>query len=146
MNTISLVLNGKTAAEIALMPARQRASLTTLYRPSSLTTPSASPTLSARSSPSKRPQARRQVSRDSPGWYNTDGGMTLDDFAKRLDTYMSRFEQWQSKCAQNAVMALMRPTPIVLFLFNPISMLVWLLVAAVWLSTRFGRSEAGAEG
>ncbi|KAF2764987.1 hypothetical protein EJ03DRAFT_355292 [Teratosphaeria nubilosa] len=145
MNTISLVLNGKTAADIALMPERQRASLTTLYRPSSLITPSASPSLSARSSPSKRPQARRQVSRDSPGWYNTDGGMTLDDFAKRMNTYMSRFEQWQSKCAQNVVMALMRPTPIVLFLFNPISMLVLLLVAAVWLSTRFGRSEVGAE-
>jgi hypothetical protein len=57
--------------------------------------------------------------------------MTLDDFAHRLNTTTKRIERWQGACAQNVVMALMRPTPIVLFLFNPVSLVLWGLVV-VW--------------
>ncbi|KAK4543594.1 hypothetical protein LTR36_005489 [Oleoguttula mirabilis] len=57
--------------------------------------------------------------------------MTLDDFAKRLDTTLSRLQQFQGRCAQNAVMALMGPTPLVLFLFNPVTIVVWLVVGSM---------------
>ena len=121
MNTTSLVLNGRTAVSIAQLPERQRATLTTL-----------SPSTKAR-----RPApAKRQLSRDSPGWYNTEDGMTLDDFAKRLNTTLSRIEQFQSRCAQNVVMALMRPTPLVLFVFNPICLIVWVVLLVWWIVGR----------
>lgn len=68
--------------------------------------------------------------------------MTLDDFAKRLNTTISKFEQWQSRCAQNVVMALMRPTVVVLFVFNPISLLLWVVLMVWWLSG----GRAGGEG
>jgi hypothetical protein len=145
MNTISLVLNGRTAADITMLPERQRATLTTIYaRQLSSSSMPPTPSLSGRSTPSsppKRPQQhKRQYSRDSPGWYNTEGGMTLDDFAKRLNTNISKFEQWQGRCAQNVVMALMRPTPMVLFLFNPISLFIWILVALCWISVKMSGS------
>jgi hypothetical protein len=60
--------------------------------------------------------------------------MTLDDFAHRLNTTTKRIERWQGACAQNVVMALMRPTPIVLFLFNPVSLVLWMLFAIWYLS------------
>lgn len=134
MNTISLVLNGRTAADIALLPEKQRASITTLYSHRPLTPGS------IKSRPT-RPTHSRQSSRDSPGWYNTDGGMTLDDFAKRLDTTLSRVEQWQGRCAQNVVMALMRPTPIVLLVFNPISVILYIVLVCWWVVGRLGANE-----
>ena len=78
-----------------------------------------------------RPQTRRQTSLDSPGWYNTEGGMTLEDFTLRFTTYQKRFERYQNRCAQNIVMALIGPTPVALFVFNPIALLIWLLVG-IW--------------
>ena len=57
----------------------------------------------------------------------------MDDFAKRLNGVIGRFEQWQGRCAQNVVMALMRPTPMVLFVFNPISLMLWIVVLVWWL-------------
>nr|POE72389.1 hypothetical protein CFP56_12262 [Quercus suber] len=140
MNTVSLVLNGRTAADIALLPERQRSSITTIHARPHLSRSSSylsSPRGSPRSKPS-RPTPSRQISRDSPGWYNTDGGMTLDDFAKRLNTTLSRFEQWQGRCAQNVVMALMRPTPIALLVFNPISVLLYVLLICWWVVGRSG--------
>lgn len=91
------------------------------------------PTTPSSPSPStKRPPHKRHPSRDSPGWYNTEDGMTLDDFAQRLNTTLSRLEQYRGRCAQNLVMALMRPTPLVLFVFNPMSLVVWIVVGVVW--------------
>jgi len=59
--------------------------------------------------------------------------MTLDDFSRRLDTRLSKIERYQSKCAQNIVMALMTPTPVALFLLNPISLLIWMVLAVWWI-------------
>ncbi|EMC91848.1 hypothetical protein BAUCODRAFT_152212 [Baudoinia panamericana UAMH 10762] len=127
MNTTSLLLTGRTAADISLLPQRQAASLTTIYHHKK-TAPSSS------SSPRKPAIKRTPTStRDSPGWYNTEGGMTLDDFAARLNTTLSRFEQWQGKCAQSVVMALMRPTPIMLFVLNPVALMIWLALVGWWL-------------
>ena len=149
MNTSPLTLNGRTTADIAILPERQRANLKSSLRPklySSMTfsegtaqsgsRPKLSSSLSYSGRPTlpKRPSYRRQASRESPGWYNTEGGMTLDDFAKRLDTTLSRIEQYGTRSAQSVVMALMTPTPIALFIFNPVSLLIWLVVAIWWLS------------
>jgi hypothetical protein len=133
MNTTSLVLNGRTAVDISLMPERRAASLTTIY-PKSSSSP-LSPTLFG-ASPKRPGHKRSPPSRDSPGWYNTEGGMTLDDFAARLNSLIGKFEQWQGKCAQNVVMALMRPTPIALFVLNPIALVLWIALFAWWLSGR----------
>lgn len=142
MNSLSLVLNGRTASEISLLPERQRSSLTCLTRDfSSISLPtlatfsnSAHPLtpLSGASSPKSRPGSSRRSSRDSPGWYNTDDNPTLDDFARRLETKMKKFEIWRGRSAQNVVMALMRPTPVVLFLFNPMMFLVWIVLLVSW--------------
>lgn len=128
MNTASLVLNGRTAASIALLPERQRSSITMISRPKLQSSYSSS---SGTTTPTRRPPHKRRTSRDSPGWYITDGGMTLDDFAKRLNTTLSRIEQYQGRCAQNVVMALMGPTPLLLFIFNPVT--IFLLVLIWWL-------------
>ncbi|KAK5117307.1 hypothetical protein LTR62_005924 [Meristemomyces frigidus] len=147
MNTTSLLLNGQTAASFSLLPERKRATLTTLYsRPTptrTATAPTAYSLISSPptprlggSSPAKRPDHKRSpasISRESPGWYNTEDGMTLDDFAERLNSLIGRFERWQGKCAQNVVMALMRPTPIVLFVFNPVALVLWMVVLWLWL-------------
>jgi hypothetical protein len=51
-------------------------------------------------------------------------------------------EIYQGRCAQNIVMALLRPTPLVLFLFNPICLLlVWLCVVVWW----FAKPGSGGE-
>ena len=68
--------------------------------------------------------------------------MTLDDFARRLDTTLSRLEQWQARCAQNMVMALMRPTPLIIFVFNPVCLMLWLALAVWW----FVRASGGSGG
>lgn len=152
MNTLSLVLNGRTASEISVLPERQRSSLTRLTRKfsSSISLPTLATFGSAPPSPllsgasalrSSRPGSSRRSSRDSPGWYNTEHNPTLDDFARRLETRMKRFEIWRGKSAQNVVMALMRPTPIVLFLFNPIALALWFVLLVWWLSS--GLASAG---
>lgn len=58
--------------------------------------------------------------------------MTLDDFAQRLNTMLGRFEQWQGQCAKNVVMALFSPTPVVLFVFNPLALMLWVVLAVCW--------------
>jgi hypothetical protein len=68
----------------------------------------------------------------SPGWYNREGELTLEDFARKLNTRGKRFEVWVGKCAQNFVMALFSPTPLVLFLFNPISLMLWMILG-LWM-------------
>jgi hypothetical protein len=92
-----------------------------------------SPTLSGASTP-RRPGSVRS---NSSGWYTpNENNLTLEELAKRMNTRAKRLEIYQGRCAQNIVMALLRPTPLVLFLFNPIClMLVWLCVVIWWMST-----------
>jgi len=122
MNTTSLILNGRTAATIFLFPERQKATITTLCRRQPL-----NPSSSGRSTP-------RRSLRDSPGWYNTQDNPSLEEIARKLETRLSRFEQWRSRCAQNIVMALMRPTPVVLFLFNPVAIMIWVAILSWWVA------------
>ena len=126
MSTTAIILASRTtAANMSPLPEAQHATNPLAYaafRPKTWTLPTI---------PNKRPTYKRRQSSDSPGWYNTEGGLTLDDFKNRLDTKLYRIEQWQNRCAQNSVMALMRPMPVVLFLCNPITVLIWLAVA-VW--------------
>ena len=125
MSTTSIVLNGQTSptttAEFSPLPPTQPLLRSWSFPTTTFTHPK----------PKRPAYTKRQPSRDSPGWYNTEDVPTLDDFAKRLESKLSRLQQWQTRCAQNVVMALMRPTPVVLFLFNPITVLIWLMVA-VW--------------
>lgn len=136
MNTVSLVLNGRTTADLAQLPEKQRATITTLF-----STPPSSPLLGP-----KRPPHKRQLSRDSPGWYNTEGGMTLDDFAERCKTTLSRCEWWVGRSGQNVVMALMRPTPLLLFFLNPVSIFLWVMVFLVWMWAREHAPAVTPEG
>lgn len=129
MNTTSLLLNGRTATSISLLPERQAATLTTLTV--------------RRQRPAHKRASPSTPNRNSPGWYNTDGGLTLDDFARRLNTRISKFEQWQGRCAQNVVMALMRPTPVSLFLFNPMALLIYLGLVVWWVSARLSGEAEG---
>lgn len=184
MNTLSLVINGRTASDISLIPARQRSSLTTLPTRKSLsrtfsdlstfslgepaTSAPPSPMLSGQSTPrpstagsmrpgssgswhpfsrsgsmtpTLRPGSSRSSSKGSPGWYNTENNLTLDDFARKLNTRAKRFEIWQGRCAQNVVMALLRPTPLVLFLLNPLCLILYVVLAVYWLSSGSGSVE-----
>ncbi|KAF2165932.1 hypothetical protein M409DRAFT_23663 [Zasmidium cellare ATCC 36951] len=156
MNTISLVLNGRTAADIRLLPEKQRASITTLppsRRPffahartmssSSTISTITSPSLSSGTSTPRRPgSSSSRTSTPGSGWYNTENNPTLDDYARQLSTVSKKIEIWQGKCAQNVVMALMRPTPIVLFALNPICLILYVLVG-VWWMARGGGKESG---
>ncbi|EME78909.1 uncharacterized protein MYCFIDRAFT_209093 [Pseudocercospora fijiensis CIRAD86] len=88
MNTISLVLNGKTASYIHSLPEKQRSSITTttIHHSSPRPRPqfSSTPPFPAMSSPS-RPHSRK--SSYSPGWYTpNEYNFTLEDFAQKLNT------------------------------------------------------------
>ncbi|TKA35905.1 hypothetical protein B0A54_12352 [Friedmanniomyces endolithicus] len=87
------------------------------------------------SPPRQRPPYKRSSSSSSrsSGWYDTTRNPTLDDIAARLNTSLSRFEQWQSRCAQNVVMGLLGPTPVVLlFVLNPVGLVVWGVLLGWW--------------
>jgi hypothetical protein len=86
-----------------------------------------------------RPTLRhsRTSSRDSTGWYLDHDTPTLEDFATRAQTMAKRIERYQSQCATNVVMALIGPTPIMMLLvFNPLAILLWVVVGVVWWSVR----------
>ncbi|TKA38752.1 hypothetical protein B0A54_08716 [Friedmanniomyces endolithicus] len=85
-----------------------------------------------RSSPSTTSSSSTSSSSTSSGWYDTTHNPTLDDIAARLNTTLSRFEQWQSRCAQNVVMGLLGPTPVVLFVLNPVALAVWGVLLGWW--------------
>lgn len=150
MNSLSLVLNGRTAADISLLPTKQRATITTLppsrrpplFRSMSLSLPS-SPD-SGTTTPSRRPGS--SSSTPGTGWYNQENALTLDDYARRLNTASKRLEIWQGKCAQNVVMALMRPTPIVLFALNPICLILYVVLGVWWVVFASGGGKGEAEG
>ncbi|GIZ41331.1 hypothetical protein CKM354_000463800 [Cercospora kikuchii] len=172
MNTLSLVLNGKTDAYIRSLPTDSRDLISIVHLPAAKSTKAQRPSLarsayteypaevrsqrfsfsrsfsfsetmpsltstivsSAPSSPtSSRPGSRRSSSRGSPGWYSKEGELTLEDFAKKLQTRSKKFEVYMGKCAQNVVMALFAPTPlVVLFLLNPISLILWTILGIWW--------------
>lgn len=148
MNSLSLVLNGRTAADIALLPEKQRASIISLppsrralfarTRTMSASTISSSappsPALSGASTP-RRPGSSSKTSTPGSGWYNQENIPTLDDYARRLNTASKKIEIWQGKCAQNVVMALMRPTPIVLFALNPICLILYVVLGVWWMAS-----------
>ena len=152
MNTLSLVLNGKTSTHLRSQP-NQRDLITLTHIPSkrpslsrasyteypTQTTPtqkrfSISRSLSgfSVSTISSSPSHSRRSSRGSPGWYSKEGELTLEDFAEKLKTRSKRFEVYMGRCAQNLVMALLSPTPLMLFLFNPISLVCW-VVLGLWM-------------
>ncbi|KAK3071197.1 hypothetical protein LTR53_009077 [Teratosphaeriaceae sp. CCFEE 6253] len=118
-------------------PALNHAMLRSTQSPRSTT---ASPPKSPVASP-RRPQPPRAPSSrssDNAGWYHTADNLTLDDFAARLDTTLYRLAAWQTRCAQNVVMALMGPAPLVLFALNPMALVVWAPML------RLGREYGGA--
>ncbi|KAK3113879.1 hypothetical protein LTR53_008396 [Teratosphaeriaceae sp. CCFEE 6253] len=97
--------------------------------------------------PPRRPQPPRAPSSrssDKAGWYHTADNLTLDDFAARLDTTLYRLATWQTRCAQNVVMALMGPAPLVLFALNPMALVVWAAMLVWWVVGRGG--ERGMRG
>nr|OQO20990.1 hypothetical protein B0A51_13005 [Rachicladosporium sp. CCFEE 5018] len=83
---------------------------------------------------STKPNARPGLSRSgSSGWYDTTDAPTLEDFASQAQTWAKRIERYQQRCATNVVMALIGPTPVTLLVFNPLSLLLWLVVVLlVW--------------
>ncbi|KJY01948.1 hypothetical protein TI39_contig269g00014 [Zymoseptoria brevis] len=148
MDTTSLVLNGRTTNDVPPSCTQERRSsilrsFSTPMLPSlsalnavnlaKLGSAPSSPTFSGASTP-RRPGSARS---NSSGWYTpNENNLTLEDFAKRLKTRSKRLEIWQGRCAQNIVMALLRPTPLVLFLFNPVCLLmVWICVMVWWMSS-----------
>ena len=137
MNTTSLLLTGRTAAV-------HMATTTTVSRnPGSATRPKTKSRSSSGTSQasfysaSSRPSTpSRQPSWDRSKWYNETDNPTLDDFARRLETTAKRIEHWQSACATNIVMALLRPTPVALFVFNPVSLFLLVVMLITWLLAR----------
>ncbi|KAK1809180.1 hypothetical protein LTR12_016473 [Friedmanniomyces endolithicus] len=118
-----------TSLALALLPQRQKPEPPRPNPSPTTTTPA----------PRQRPPFKRSSpsttassSSTSSGWYDTTRNPTLDDIAARLNTTLSRFEQWQSRCAQNVVMGLLGPTPVVLFVLNPVALAVWGLVLGWW--------------
>lgn len=88
----------------------------------------------SRSTTMSSPQ-RTSSSLSKTGWYNSDPEHTsLEKITERLNTYAGRFERFLGLCANNIVMALFRPTPLVVFLFHPLLMIVWGILALCWLA------------
>lgn len=155
MNTVSLVLNGRIAADIAFLPdkypndffstPKAMSSTTTLSRqshsPPASRSGSSTPRPWSRSGSSTPTVSRRSSSNNSAGWYtNTENALTLEEFGRRLNTRWKRFEIWQGRCAQNVVMALLRPTPLILFALNPVCLILYVLVGCWWFAGRWAEA------
>lgn len=156
MNTICLLLTGHTTPlDLTLGPLllhklqsnNNAMSTTTITRtPTDLkrfssrqSTPS-TPTLSRASSTSStstiRPTSshKRSRSKDNLSWYTPSENPTLEDFAERLNSLEKRVERFVSQCATNIVMALLRPTPMVLFFLNPVTLIAVIFMVIIWLT------------
>jgi hypothetical protein len=131
MNTTSLFLTGRPAATLTILSSPIKSNSTTL--PSN---PSTTPTSTPSSSPRIRPRQLRRVSTDSTGWYLDADTPSLKDFEVRAQTYAKRLERFASRCATNVVMGLMSPAAVVLFVFNPIMLVLTVLVLIAALSGR----------
>jgi hypothetical protein len=127
MNTTSLFLTGRPAATFTILSSPVKSNSAVPITPS--TTPTSTPS----SSPRIRPRQLRRVSTDSTGWYLDADTPSLKDFEIRAQTYAKRLERFTSRCATNVIMGLMSPAAVVLFVFNPIMlvMMVLLLIAAL---------------
>ncbi|GAB7326029.1 hypothetical protein MBLNU13_g10065t1 [Cladosporium sp. NU13] len=130
MNTTSIFLTGRPAATFAILSSSIRSNQTLTNTPS--TTPTSTPS----SSPRIRPRQLRRVSSDSTGWYLDADTPSLKDFEVRAQTYAKRLERFVSRCATNVVMGLMSPAAVVLFVFNPIMLVLMVLVLIAALSGR----------
>lgn len=62
----------------------------------------------------------------------------LEAIARRLNTAGKRLERFSGKCAQDVVMALMRPTPMMLVALHPVVLMVVLVAVVWWVLARFG--------
>jgi hypothetical protein len=127
MNTTSFLFTGRPAtAGVTII------SSPTKSKPTNITanTPSTTPQTSPSSSPRLRPKHLRRVSSDSTGWYLDADTPSLKDFEIRAGTLAKRLEKFANRCATNVVMGLMSPAAVVLFLFNPV-MLVLMVVMLV---------------
>lgn len=122
MNTTSLFLTGRPAAvfNIISSPIKSKSAV--------LNTPSTTPTSSPSSSPRIRPRQLRRVSSDSTGWYLDADTPSLKDFEVRAQTLAKRLEKFANRCATNVVMGLMSPAAVVLFIFNPIMLVLMVLM------------------
>lgn len=130
MNTTSLFLTGRPAATLSILspPVKSNQTLPT--------TPSTTPTSTPSSSPRSRPRQLRRVSTDSTGWYLDADTPSLKDFEVRAQTYAKRLERFASRCATNVVMGLMSPAAVVLFVFNPIMLVLVVLILTAALGGR----------
>jgi hypothetical protein len=120
MNTTSLFLTGRPAGTFAILSSPVKSNQTS--------TPSSSPRI--------RPRQLRRVSTDSTGWYLDADTPSLKDFEVRAQTYAKRLERFASRCATNVVMGLMSPAAVVLFVFNPIMLVLMVLLLIAALSGR----------
>lgn len=130
MNTTSLFLTGRPEATFSILSSPVRSNQTLPN------TASTSPTSTPSSSPRIRPRQLRRVSSDSTGWYLDADTPSLKDFEVRAQTYAKRLERFASRCATNVVMGLMSPAAVVLFVFNPIMLVLMVLVLIAALSGR----------
>jgi hypothetical protein len=130
MNTTSLFLTGRPAGTFAILSSPVKSNHTIPITPS--TTPTSTPS----SSPRIRPRQLRRVSTDSTGWYLDADTPSLKDFEVRAQTYAKRLERFASRCATNVVMGLMSPAAVVLFVFNPIMLVLMVLLLIAALSGR----------
>jgi hypothetical protein len=140
MNTLSILLTGQATQGLAFTPQllhlHQYQHMSTNMSTTTTATTTRTPTSMSRSSSHSststiRPSSNHKRS-DSSSWYNTSDNLTLEDFEARLENWEKRFERWVSTCTTNIVMALLRPTPLVLFLFNPVCLIAIVLVMMVW--------------
>jgi hypothetical protein len=123
MNATSFLFTGRPAV----------AGFTIISSPTNTTTSSQSttPTSSPSSSPRLRPKHLRRVSSDSTGWYLDADTPSLKDFEIRAGTLAKRLEKFANRCATNVVMGLMSPAAVVLFVFNPVMLVLMVLVGVV---------------
>jgi hypothetical protein len=128
MNTTSFLFTVRPAVAgftIISSPSKSNPN-NTITSPQS-TTPQTSPS----SSPRLRPKHLRRVSSDSTGWYLDADTPSLKDFEIRAGTLAKRLEKFANRCATNVVMGLMSPACVVLFVFNPVMLVLMVLVGVV---------------
>lgn len=76
------------------------------------------------------------MSTDSTGWYLDTDTPSLKDFEVRAQTFAKRLEKYANRCATNVVMGLMSPAAVVLFVFNPIMLVLMVLLFLTMLGGR----------
>jgi hypothetical protein len=126
MNATSFLLTGRPAAAFAIISSPSKSN----------NTPSTTPKSSPSSSPRLRPKHLRRISSDSTGWYLDADTPSLKDFEIRAGTLAKRLEKFANRCATNVVMGLMSPAAVVLFVFNPIMLVLMVVLLVAMLGVR----------